>query len=227
MKKINTPFELISDEFSFKNKVVIDVGCGTGDIVRRLASQGAVVTGIDVPKMIEKARKHGLPNNVKYHKASAEKIPVRDNYADILLYIASFHHVPEGKMQNALVECKRILKTGGKALFVEPVVRPGSYYEITGLVEDEKKWYAKAYDIIKSSVELGFKIESEDYYYIERSFSDYIDLLNNFVDDCQQREKVIKKARKITEKFSKEAGKDFEEFRYKSIIRKNILEKIV
>lgn len=57
MKKIDSIHKTIIGFRSLSNKIVVDVGCGTGDFVRCLAKEGADVTGVDLPDMLEKPKK--------------------------------------------------------------------------------------------------------------------------------------------------------------------------
>jgi hypothetical protein len=71
----------------------------------------------------------------------------------------------------------------------------------------------------------GFENKREEIMYIERSFDDYVNLLNVFVDDAAERDGCLKEAREITDRLSREAGISFEDYRYKSICRINVLQK--
>lgn len=59
-----------------KDETILDVACGEGNVARRLANNGAKVTGIDISKMldfaIEREEKEKL--GIRYLKLNAEKI---------------------------------------------------------------------------------------------------------------------------------------------------------
>ena len=227
MKKIKSEFDILQDMGDFKDKVIIDVGCGTGELVRKLAAAGALVTGIDVPEMLEKAKDHPPAGKEKYIEGTGENLPLNNDYADMAIFFASFHHIPVAKMKQALNETHRVLKNGGTAVFIEPVGQKGSYYEIIRLVEDEREVQKQAYDVIRNATEDGLenKNEAEDMFYIERSFADYVKLNEIFIEDEKERGKYISRARKVTTRLARAAGTGFEDFRYKSICRLNILKK--
>jgi ubiquinone/menaquinone biosynthesis C-methylase UbiE len=227
MKKIISHWDLFSKNSNLEGKTIIDVGCGTGEFVRWLASQGAIVTGIDTKEMLAKMHHAEQINNEKYFVGSAEKLPFKKNYADFIFYIASFHHVPENKMFIALKECKRVLKPSGTVIFVEPVAQNGSYYEIVKLIGDESEIQAKAYKLIQGLSGKGFRMKKEMKYYLERSFKDFKHLVEIFVDEEIKKSEVILAARKITKQRSIKLGKDFKTYRYKSVCRLNILEKMI
>lgn len=226
MKKVNNDLDVLSRMGTFNDKVIIDVGCGTGGLARALASRGAKVTGIDTPEMLEKATNAEAIGNETYLPGGGEKLPFEDCYADFIVYFASLHHVPGEKIDQALKEAFRVLKKGGTVFCLEPVGRDGSYFEVVRLIEDERDIQAQAYNAIKKSRAFGFVNNEEYMVYFERSYENYVTLLNMFVDDDVERKKYLAEAKEITERFSSEAGVDFKDFRFKSICRVNILKKL-
>ena len=146
--------------------------------------------------------------------------------ADAVIYFASFHHIPVNKMNNALAECGRILKLNGKAVFVEPLSKYGSYYELVRIVKDEAEIQKEAYIKIREAGKTKFRETCEDYFYIERTINDYKKLLDTYVDDPVQRKDFIKKAELRIDMLANRSGIKSEDFRFKSIIRLNALQKI-
>jgi ubiquinone/menaquinone biosynthesis C-methylase UbiE len=95
-------------------KDVLDLGCGTGDMLRRFAGAGARnLTGIDLSEgMLDVARtlSSGI-GNIQYVKASAESLPFPDGQFDTVMSVIAFHHFPDGG--RALSEAHRVLKPDG------------------------------------------------------------------------------------------------------------------
>lgn len=225
MKKIVTRLEVLDGLLTLKDKVVIDVGCGAGELVRELTQQGAQVIGIDTAEMLGKGKTNPPVGAERYMPGSAVKLPIADSYADIVTFFASLHHVPMDGLDEALSETHRVLKPGGLAVFLEPVLKQGSYFELTGLVEDERDIQKCAYEAIKNAPAFGLKETDEKMFYFERSLMDYGDLLNLFVDDKTQRDDFMTQATEKTKRFAGEAGIAINDYRYKSICRVNILVK--
>jgi ubiquinone/menaquinone biosynthesis C-methylase UbiE len=257
MKKVENELEIISEITGIKDKTIIDVGCGTGGLVRKLAAEGAEVIGIDRPDMLVKAKDSSsnkneennqkllegvqvsavrkapcamrLPPGRRRHSifiaGLGENLPFKNNYADIIIFFASFHHIPGAMMKQTLQETQRVLKTGGIGIFLEPIGREGSYFEILRLVEDERDIQRLAFESIKKVHTFGLENKKEEIIYVERSFDDYVNLLNVFVDDAAERNGYLKEARKITERLNQEAGIPFEDYRFKSICRINVLQR--
>ncbi len=224
MKRLKGHEEALARHFSFPGTVVIDVGCGTGELVRWMTAQGAEAIGIDTAEMIAKAEKLRASGEERYLMGTAQELPVEAGEADLATYMASFHHVPEDEMARAIEECARVLKPRGTAIFVEPVGEKGSYYEIVRLTGDERDIQSKAYKVIMAAGRSAFQIVAEEKYYLERSFDDYLHLLDVFVEEAKRAEIAVE-ARKITERLCREAGVSFERFRYRSICRMNVLRK--
>ncbi len=226
MRLIKSNFELISLVApGVSGKTIIDVGCGTGDLVRDLAKAGAVVTGIDTAERLAGINEYSPGKTEKYLEEQGAKLPFPGNLADIIVYFASFHHIPEELIPGVMGEVRRVLKPGGSAIIAEPVSIRGAYFELVRLREDERKIQKKAYEEIKKAPHLGFKPISEDYFYMNRSFADYVRCMNIFVNDEAQRNQCIEAAEKKVRRKSYREKKAFNRIRYKSIIRVNVLQK--
>lgn len=105
------------------NSKVLDVGCGTGHAVLKLASliSDGKACGIDIsPVMIEKAltKVHeSLMNKIEFRQASSENIPYPANEFDYVICTNSFHHYPDPL--RALGEMSRVLRSGGQVVIFE------------------------------------------------------------------------------------------------------------
>ena len=104
---------------------VLDVACGTGDMVLELMRQGCTVTGIDLSEeMLAIARqKTAAANsqfsilNSQFQKANAEALPFPDGEFDAVTCafgVRNFVHLETG-----LREMLRVLKPGGKLVILE------------------------------------------------------------------------------------------------------------
>ncbi len=94
---------------------VLDVGCGTGNLTRKLLErldESGRVMAVDVsPQMIELAKaKNPDPRSV-FHVADVCCLPVEDRSLDRVLCFSMWPHVEEP--EKALLEIKRVLKPGG------------------------------------------------------------------------------------------------------------------
>ncbi len=224
MKKIENDLDIIAGVTDVKGKRFIDVGCGTGDLVRELAAAGAGVTGIDSAAMIEKAKAFPTEGDEDYLVGGGEALPVPNGSADVVVFLASLHHVPEAEMDRAAGEARRVLKPGGVVIFGEPVSRDGSYTELIRLVEDEARIQQLAHEVIKGTIKKGVTRHVQEMVYFERSLRDFKDLLDKYVDDKKEREDYYARANEVTARLSRETGVPADAFRFKSICRIDILQ---
>jgi len=97
---------------------VLDVGTGTGIFLPYLFSsigkKGQIVA-LDIAEgMLKKARAKGCDGNIDYLQADITEIPLRDTIFDIVVCYSSFPHFQD--KSKALVEIKRVMKSGGRLL---------------------------------------------------------------------------------------------------------------
>ena len=122
--KPGTPFPL---EYAYsllpdmENKTVLDYGCGSGDNTVLLAQRGGKVIGVDIsPELIEVAEKRMAANalTADLRVGSAHDLPLEDNSVDVVFGMAILHHLD---LELSAKEVHRVLKPGGRAIFLEPV----------------------------------------------------------------------------------------------------------
>jgi tocopherol O-methyltransferase len=107
---------------------ILDVGCGIGGSSLYLAEKfGARVTGITLSpvqanRAKERARAAGLQAMTDFQVANALNIPFPDNSFDLVWSLESGEHMPD--KVKFLQECHRVLKPGGKLIFVTWCHRP-------------------------------------------------------------------------------------------------------
>lgn len=106
-----------------RGKTVLDYGCGSGDNTILVASHGARIIGVDIsPELIELAEKrleaHNLPDAAEFRVGSAHELPLEDESVDVVFGMAILHHLD---LKLASKEVFRVLKKGGRAIFLEPV----------------------------------------------------------------------------------------------------------
>lgn len=104
-------------------KTVLDYGCGSGDNTVLVADHGARVIGVDIsPELIELAEKrleaHNLRDAAEFRVGSAHELPLEDESVDVVFGMAILHHLD---LKLASKEVFRVLKKGGRAIFLEPV----------------------------------------------------------------------------------------------------------
>jgi len=100
---------------------VLDVGCGTGYLLRMLACHypGAEeLAGIDAaPNMIETARRLTDDKRLTFATGVAERLPYPDGSVDLVVSSTSFDHWSD--QYAGLSECARVLHAGGHLVLVD------------------------------------------------------------------------------------------------------------
>ena len=99
---------------------ILDVATGTGDLADSMAKiSGAKVTALDLsPEMLAIARKK-YPK-ITFIEGYAEKLPFKDASFDIVsagFGVRNFENLKEG-----MREFRRVLKPGGHAIIIEPMI---------------------------------------------------------------------------------------------------------
>lgn len=91
---------------------LLDVGCGTGEVLNRIATDSQKYYGLDISQnMLEKAKNKDNASNVTYILGDSEFLPFEDASFDMVTCVESFHHYPNP--QNVMKEFKRVLRPRG------------------------------------------------------------------------------------------------------------------
>jgi len=93
---------------SWDDKIVVDVGCGPGNLHANLGGKPKLLIGVDVARgSLEMAQKIGYTPLL----ADAHTIPLVSEFADIVAVNASLHHCTN--MAQVLAESARLVRPGG------------------------------------------------------------------------------------------------------------------
>ena len=146
-------------------ETVLDLGSGPGFdsflAANKVGKKGKVI-GIDMtPEMIKKARENarkGKYTNVEFRLGEIEKLPVKDNAADIVISNCVINLSPE--KENVFKEAFRVLKPGGRLMVSDIVLlKP-----LPAAVKRSKEAYVSCIagailkkDYIKAAKKAGFK----------------------------------------------------------------------
>ncbi|MCV7379263.1 hypothetical protein BST11_05685 [Mycobacterium alsense] len=100
---------------------VLDVGCGTGHLLRALSHRyprACQLCGVDpAPRMIATARSFGGDDRLSFGVGVAEQLGYPDGAFDLVVSSTSFDHWTD--QQAGLRECARVLRPGGRLVLVD------------------------------------------------------------------------------------------------------------
>lgn len=111
--------------------IVADLGCGTGDVARRLAPVLDRVIAIDrEPSMLKACRKRLKDlENVEIIQGDLESLPLESNSLDAAVIMLVMHHMEDPV---AIVrEAHRVIRKGGVLLVVDMVAHDRDDYRFT------------------------------------------------------------------------------------------------
>lgn len=108
----------------FRDKKVIDYGCGEGSLAKELADRGAYVLGLDKNlEMIQNAREKNQESRTRFDITYDNKTDQPDKSIDAVVSNLVFMMVPSmEEMKNIFDEIYRVLKRDG--LFVFSITHP-------------------------------------------------------------------------------------------------------
>jgi ubiquinone/menaquinone biosynthesis C-methylase UbiE len=100
---------------------VLDVGCGTGYLLRRLAARApdaVELAGLDAAaEMVRVAGESTDDPRARFQAGTAEHLPEPDGAFDLVVSTTSFDHWAD--QQAGLRECARVLAPGGRLVLVD------------------------------------------------------------------------------------------------------------
>lgn len=123
-----------------KNKVVLDLGCGTGKFMKKFYKEALKYYGLDLSnEQLKIAKNKVKSNNVQFICCSAENIPLPENSIDVIISTWVLGTILEVDRRNKVLdEMKRVLKNDGSIYLVENDIG-GEFEEIRNRFPNIKK----------------------------------------------------------------------------------------
>lgn len=112
----------VCDELDIKKgDLVLEAGCGTGNLALEIKKRGARVVGIDGCKKALDIYKEKDPEANVILSDLTEKLPFPDNYFDKISLNNVLYTISKDKQKIVLNELYRVLRFGGKIAIVNPM----------------------------------------------------------------------------------------------------------
>lgn len=193
---IDHAFKLMGD---LREKTVLEIGCGLGSNILRIARSGAYVTGIDIASMrVEKTISIIERENIQIYacamKMNAENLEFSDGFFDVVFGSGILHHL---NIDIVLPEIRRVLKRDGKAVFIEPLGENPliNYYrkQTPNLrTEDEHPL-----------IERDFKLFHKHFLHVQRKNFFFFSLVSYVFRTLVRNEKMFKLSNRILSEFDR------------------------
>jgi ubiquinone/menaquinone biosynthesis C-methylase UbiE len=115
-----TALQLAAHEVA-RPTAILDVGCGTGRLLRSAAMRfpGAELVGVDAAIEMVKQAEASFPSGVaiRFQQATAEELPLQAAVFDLVFSTLTFHHWHD--QRKGIAEVARVLAPGGRWLLAD------------------------------------------------------------------------------------------------------------
>jgi SAM-dependent methyltransferase len=122
---------------------VLDLGCGNGALLQRLAPRISGALGVDASAaMVERARRRcaGLPH-VRIERVEGPELPAEDGSIDVAISMLSFRYLDWDPL---LVELRRVLRPSGRLIVIDMVDKPVEMRHVPRMLLDKARTAAHA-----------------------------------------------------------------------------------
>ena len=123
--------EMAIKSVDISNKVIADLGAGTGFISLGIAKKANLVFSLDSSKNMLKelysSAKENEINNIYPIKGELENLPLFDDSIDLIFMNMALHHV--ANPDKAIKEMNRVLKPNGKVVITDVLEHKGFNYD--------------------------------------------------------------------------------------------------
>ncbi len=185
------PTDVLRNNVELEGRRVIDVGAGSGGLVRWLREQGADPVGVECGlDVLEQARDRDQENAGDYLEGVGQSLPVDDASADVVVLFRSLHHIPVDQMLPAMVEARRVLVSGGTLFVLEPTYDEQGH-ELQRLIDDETVVRAQAQAVLLEVPDLGFDLVTSGDFIQEYVYRDFAQWEKHMVDVDVKRRSLL------------------------------------
>jgi ubiquinone/menaquinone biosynthesis C-methylase UbiE len=149
----------LMQRFDFQNKVVADIGSGSGASAFEFAKVARKVIGVEIEDAMRGLAEREMAmrglQNVEFVKGDARSIPLQDDSVELVTGITLPVYPVEGHRE-FVKEAERIITDGGRILMIN--ITPGWYGgELSDIILEQENYDFKQNEILVE--ELGFLYE--------------------------------------------------------------------
>ncbi len=125
-RRLDPPHRLIDQVLITNEDTVVDFGCGPGYYTIEIARRARKTIGVDISEeMLRKAWRAAAKAGViiEFLESNGESMELPSDSVDLILLVHVYHEIPD--KEKALVEFRRILKSGGRVIIQERTRKSG------------------------------------------------------------------------------------------------------
>jgi ubiquinone/menaquinone biosynthesis C-methylase UbiE len=133
---------------------ILDVGCGTGRLLRKIRERWpyARLIGVDPAEgMVKKARQMMLDST--FMVSPAESIPLPDTSVDLVFSTTSFHHWSD--QLQGIREIRRVLRSGGQFFLADIAASPFLFRFVN------HGQFRNQYEVRKMFEQVGLEVQTQ------------------------------------------------------------------
>ncbi|MCM8788149.1 MAG: methyltransferase domain-containing protein [Candidatus Omnitrophica bacterium] len=166
-KRFDLIFNSLLKNYDFKNKKVLDAGCGLGLITNELIKRKSDVYGIDISKKSVEYLKNKF-NSEKFMFSSVAKLPFKNDFFDLVIFTEVLEHIEKKDQLTALRELYRVLKPKGFLVLTTPNLLWRPFFKFLEIIKIRpyhgiENWY-RIKKLKKTIESLGFRIIEERHF---------------------------------------------------------------
>ncbi len=167
-----THLDVLTGLVDLDGATAVDVGAGDGAFARQLASTATNVVAIEIDDGKVQQGSRNAPCGLEFRLGRAEDLPVDSAAADLVCFMFSFHHVPATTQVQALEECARVLRAGGRLHVVDPLPH-GGMTEIVKPLEDETEVRTASQNRLRKLAMPQFRLVEHRDYVLTRTYESF------------------------------------------------------
>lgn len=136
-----------------KPSLILDLGCGSGNLSKSLVDKGYRVAGVDISSnLLNYVKRHNLQKNAIFILYDGQCLPFALNSFDACVTYESLMYMADnGAFNKCLENIFGVLKPGGKLITIEQTCRKGR------LIPAKMKRQRSEDEVLQSLARVGFK----------------------------------------------------------------------
>lgn len=171
--------ELINNHYSTNNWNILEIGCGTGRITKKLSNDYQKVTGIDTEeKFINFCKNHNTKNNLTYQTPSIENYESKEKFDVVICSWIGLHYNKE--IEKIINNIKKISKNNALLIITDAYYNT-QYVDILQMIRYEDMSGVKLLkEKLNEQLIENFENFNQEVLFTQYQFNTIDEVINNF-----------------------------------------------